>query len=428
MLKTSNVHAISLSVDTTPDALANKYYGLKNKEQLASMTFAERLTCAYEITSGMDVMGLNTYRVDMHSTGMHASSLQSAPTINLASNNYLNFSVRPEIKLAASQATEQYGHGSGSVPMLSGTFKVHRELEKRLAKFTGYEAALSYCSGYAANQGLLTALLTPSDIAILDTYVHASINEGCSNTNKSYFMHNDPDSLRLVLQKSQAYQNKIVIVDGVYSMDGDIANLPEIIRIAREFGAWVLVDESHALGVIGENGVGTANYFALTDKPDLITCSMGKALGATGGFVAGSRELISLLELTSRTFIYSTSLPPGIAAGIIKAIDLLEQSDAALSKLWNNIRYFREHCQPEWQGITESKSAIFPLFIKEEGNLLHMASTLRKKGIFVVPIFYPVVPKRKSRIRISLNAALSSNDLQCGIDNIISTLYMLGIK
>jgi glycine C-acetyltransferase len=241
-------------------------------------------------------------------------------------------------------------------------------------------------------------------------------------------MHNDPDSLRVVLRKSAAFKNKLVIVDGVYSMDGDIAMLPEIIAAAREFGAWVLVDESHAIGVIGEQGRGSASHWKLTDKPDIITCSMGKALGATGGFVAGSAELMSLLQLTSRTFIYSTSLPPGVAAGLVKAIDLLEGNDPALDKLWKNIRWFREYMKSEWPGVLESKTAIFPLVIRDEVKLLQLASSLRNQDVFVVPIFYPVVPRRKSRIRISVNAALSQDELKLASDRINGSKYYLGVS
>jgi 7-keto-8-aminopelargonate synthetase-like enzyme len=199
-------------------------------------------------------------------------------------------------------------------------------------------------------------------------------------------------------------------------MDGDVAILTEIIEIARENGAWVVVDESHAIGVIGNQGRGTHEFLNIKDKAEIITCSLGKALGAIGGFIAGSEDLINLLELTCRPFIYSTSLPPSIASSLIKAFELLENNDPALNKLWSNINYFRNKIQLIQKVNGQIETAIFPLKIKDEIKLLELCTKLHENNIFVNPIFYPVVPKKKSRIRLSLTASLSHNELDYAIE------------
>ncbi len=410
--------------DESISNLCNHYYELKSREKLAQLSFQQRMDLAHGLTQDLKQRNLYHYRMESDRT-LHVSNdkailknIKYDQAVNLASNNYLDFTMHPEIAHSSSKVMINQGVGSGSVPMLSGTFSVHKDLELKLAKFTGYEAALTFNSCFAANYGLLTSFLADTDVAILDTYVHASIVEGCLHTNQSYFMHNDSESLGMALKKVSSYKNKLVIVDGVYSMDGDIAKLKDIIKMAHKNGAMVLVDESHALGVIGSKGKGTRSYWNIEEKPDLITCSMGKALGGIGGFVAGSKELISLMELTSRPFIYSTSLPPHVVAGLAKAIDLLEQNDPALNMLWTNIKYFKDHMKINWEGVEKTESAIFPLIIKDEVKLLQMCTNLKKKGVFVVPVFYPVVPRRKSRIRISLTAGLTKLNLDYAIDKL----------
>ena len=325
------------------------------------------------------------------------------------------------------EAIAEFGAASGSVPMLAGTTSVHKQLEARLAAFTGYESALTYNSCYAANYGVLTDLLTSCDVAILDTYVHASILDGCAHTNKIFFAHNDVSSLRLALAKASQYKNKLVIVDGVYSMDGDIAPLPDILSTAKENHAWVMVDESHAIGVIGDDAAGTHDYFAMEDRADIISCSLGKALGGIGGIVAGSKQIISFLEITSRPFIFSTSIPPGIAAQLIRAIDLIRDEPSIHKKLWHNIDHFTSGIRRIGFDLQASASAIIPLIIPSEAKLLNFCAQLYKNGVLVNPIFFPVVPKRKSRVRISITAALNKSELDFALAKIEDAAHRTAI-
>src|SRR6266498_3531579 len=233
--------------------------------------------------------------------------------------------------------------------------------------------------------------------------------------------------LKIALVKASAFNNKLVIIDGVYSMDGDIAFLNEIMQVAKENDAWVMVDESHAIGVIGDNGQGTHSYFAMEQKADIISCSMGKALGGIGGFIAGSYELISFLELTSRPFIFSTSIPQNMAAQLIEAIHLLQTDFFCYRKLWRNIHYFKERIEQMGFEQNQSASAIIPLIIRDEVKLLKFCHALHDDGIFVNPVFYPVVPKKKSRIRISITAALNNDELDYALDKIETAARFLRI-
>lgn len=406
--------------------LIDKYHVLRSADKIATLSFEERVHIADELMDGLKDNDLYHYRRPLDVNNIRINGILNndtglnSRTINLASNDYLNFTKHEEILNASLQAIKDFGVGSGSVPMLSGTLSVHKELEIALAKFTENELAITYNSCFAANYGLLTAFLTSSDIAILDTYVHASIIDGCRNTNKTFFKHNDPDSLKRAIKKASNYKNKLVIIEGVYSMDGDIAKLSEIFAVAKENGAWVMLDESHALGVIGKHGKGSQIHLKTQNKADIVSGSLGKALGGIGGFIAGSKKLINLMELTSRPFIFSTSIPPGTAAALVKAIELLNRGDPALYKLWENIRYFRENIKQVWPELESLETAIFPLIIRDELKLLSMCSQLHQEGIFVNPIFYPVVPKRKARIRISITAGLSKAELDYALDRITS--------
>lgn len=418
----SNAKQLSKSDDVIVDTY-NKYYAaLKSQVVIAGLSFEERLYTAHEIVEGVKRHNMYFYRrtnedFKMHCEGKSAVAINAQP-VNLASNDYLGFTKHPVIIAAATNTIEQYGAASGSVPLLAGTTGLHKKFESELASFLDYEKAITYNSGYAANYGLLTALLTSSDVAILDMSVHASIIDGCCNTNKIYFSHNDPASLKIALMKATGYQNKLVIIDGVYSMDGDIATLDEIMAITKEEHAWLMVDESHATGVIGEQGSGTHSHFGLNEKAEILTGSLGKALGGSGGYVAGSAEMINFLEITSRPFIFSTSIPQHSAAQLTAALHLLKAGDGALGRLWSNIDYFKSGMDKIGFEPDQSASAIIPLVIRDEVKLLNFCSFLHHNNVFVNPIFYPVVSKKKSRIRISVTALLKEDELSYALDRI----------
>ncbi|WAM33500.1 aminotransferase class I/II-fold pyridoxal phosphate-dependent enzyme [Caldicellulosiruptor morganii] len=345
--------------------------------------------------------------------------------INLASNDYLNLTKHPRTIKAGIEAVKKYGTGAGSVPLLGGTLDIHVELEKKLAKFKGCEDALIYTSGYGSNLGTISAILHENDVAILDMYVHASIIDGCRNTNVEFFRHNNMDSLEKVLKKvKDKYNTKLVIVDGVYSMDGDIAPLDQIVEIAHAYGAFVMVDEAHATGVIGKNGRGTPEHCNVEGKVDIVAGTLSKALGAVGGFIATNKELVNYLHFYSRAYMFSTAPTPQATASLIEALNVIEEEPQLRQKLWDNIRYFRENLLKLGFNIGNQQTAIFPIIIGDDYKVKEMCRELHEAGIYVNPVFYPAVPRRLSRIRISLTAGHTKEHL----DRTLDVLEHLGKK
>lgn len=323
--------------------------------------------------------------------------------VYLASNDYLNLTRHPKVIEAGRIALEKYGAGAGSVPLLGGTLDIHIELEERVAAFKGCEAAIIYTSGFGSNSGTLLSMLHKEDVAILDMLVHASIIDGCKNTNVKFFKHNDMDSLESVLKKvKDKYRTKLIAVDGVYSMDGDIAPLDKIVEIAKKYGAYVMVDEAHATGVIGKNGRGTPEYFNLEGKVDIVAGTFSKAVGGVGGFIATNKELVSLLNFYSRTYMFSTAMTPQVTASITEALNVIENEPDRRERLWDNIRYFKKNLENLGFSLGNSETAIFPVIIGDELKVREMCRYLHDADIYVNPVLYPAVPKRLSRIRMSL--------------------------
>jgi glycine C-acetyltransferase len=246
-------------------------------------------------------------------------------------------------------------------------------------------------------------MLHKEDVAILDMLVHASIIDGCKNTNIKFFKHNDMDSLESVLKKvKDKYRTKLIAVDGVYSMDGDIAPLDEIVEIAKKYGAYVMVDEAHATGVIGENGRGTPEYFNIEGKVDIVAGTFSKAVGGVGGFIATNKELVNLLNFYSRTYMFSTAMTPQATASIIEALNVIESEPDRRERLWENIRYFKKNLEDLGFCLGNSETAIFPIIVGDELKVREMCRYLHEADIYANPVLYPAVPKRLSRIRMSL--------------------------
>lgn len=326
--------------------------------------------------------------------------------IYMASNDYLNLTQHPRTIAAGIEAIRKYGTGAGSVPLLGGTFDIHVELEKKIAKFKGCENSIIYSSGYGANSGSLLGLLQDKDIAIMDRLVHASIIDGCKGTNVKYFRHNDLKSLERILSLSKnKYRTKLVIVDGVYSMDGDIAPLDKIVELAHSYGAYVMVDEAHATGVIGENGRGTPSHFNIEGKVDIVSGTFSKALGSVGGFVAASQELIELLRFYSRAYMFSSAPTPQVVGSMIEAIDVIETEPELREQLWNNINYFRENLVRLGFNINGSATAIFPIIIGDDYKVKEACRMLHERGIYANLVLYPAVQRKLSRLRLSLMSA-----------------------
>lgn len=326
--------------------------------------------------------------------------------VYLASNDYLNLTKHPKTIAAGKAALEKYGSGAGSVPLLGGTLDIHIELEKKIAEFKGCEDSIIYTSGFGSNCGTLLSILQEEDIAILDMLVHASIIDGCKNTNTKFFRHNDMDSLERVLTRvKDKYRTKLVVVDGVYSMDGDIAPLDRIVELAKAHGAYVMVDEAHATGVIGSTGRGTPQHCNVEGKVDIVAGTLSKALGAVGGFIASNSDLVELLRFYSRPYIFSTAMTPQVAGSLIAALDVIEEEPEHRERLWDNIRYFRQNLLKLGFDLGNSETAIFPIIIGDDLKVREVCRRLHEMDIYVNPVMYPAVPKRLSRIRMSLMSA-----------------------
>jgi len=343
--------------------------------------------------------------------------------IYFGSNDYLNLTRHPRVIQAGHAALDKYGAGAGSVPLLGGTLDLHVQLEEELARFKGCESAIIYTSGFGSNCGTLLALLQKEDCAILDLLDHASILDGCANTNIRYFRHNNMDSLEKALQRAKdKYRTKLVVVDGVYSMDGDIAHLDEIVALSHQYGAYVMVDEAHATGVIGENGRGTPEHFHLEGKVDIVAGTLSKGLGGVGGFIASNRNLVDWLRFYSRSYIFSTAMAPQVAGSLIEALRVIEQEPTLRERLWGNILYFRKAVLDLGFHIGNSETAIFPIIVGDSFKVRELCRRLYEEGIYVNPVEYPAVSKNMSRIRISL----MTNHTREQLDRTLDLLANLG--
>lgn len=337
--------------------------------------------------------------------------------IYLASNDYLNLTKHPDVIAAGIQAMEKYGAGAGSVPLLGGTTDLHIQLENTVAAFKGCESALVFSSGYQSNATTLMALLGKSDVAILDMFAHASLIDGCKNTNTKYFSHNNLSTLEYVLKSVQhEFRTKLIIIDGVYSMDGDIALLPEIMALAKKYGAYVMMDDAHGTGVLGEQGRGTAEYFNVEGQVDIICGTFSKAVGTVGGFVAGNKQIIQLLNYYSRGYMFSTTMTPQVAGSTLKSLEIIVEDKERRNRLWRNIHYFRNSLLDMGFNIGRSETAIFPIIIGNDFITNEVCRELHEMNIYVNPVLYPAVSKKASRIRMSIMAEHTKEQLNIVLD------------
>ncbi|GAA5037996.1 8-amino-7-oxononanoate synthase [Marivirga lumbricoides] len=348
--------------------------------------------------------------------------------LNFASNDYLNLTQDTRIWEKVKELSPQYGGGAGGAPLLSGTMRVINELAEKIAQMKGMESAIIYNSGYGANFGTIAGLLGHKDVAIYDMFAHASLIDGSRGANKKFFQHNDSTSLEKVLKASQnKYINKLVVVDGVYSMDGDIANLNEILDVAKYYGAWVLVDEAHATGVIGKTGCGTLEHLDLEGKVDIVTGTLSKAVGSIGGYVTASKRLVNYLKYTSRSFMFSTApyIPSIIAAK--EALNLITEQKAGVDKLWENIQYVKERLTAAGFNIGNAETAIFPIIIGDDNKVKEMTYKLHQRDIFVNPVPYPAVPRKLTRVRMTVTAGFSREQLKYALDEVEIVGKELGV-
>ncbi|MBK4844409.1 2-amino-3-ketobutyrate CoA ligase [Enterococcus faecium] len=323
--------------------------------------------------------------------------------INLASNNYLGFANREELKKACIEATETYGVGAGAVRTINGSLKIHQQLEEKIAEFKGTEAAIAFQTGFNCNMGAISAVMTKEDAILSDELNHASIIDGCrlSGAKIIRIKHQDMKDLEKKAKEaieSKKYKKIMYITDGVFSMDGDIARLPEIIPIVEKYGLITYVDDAHGSGVTGK-GAGTVKHFGLSDKIDMQMGTLSKAIGVVGGYVAGSKTLIDWLKARSRPFLFSTSLTPGAAAAALASITLMQEHPELVEKVWENANYFKEELKKVGYNIGMSETPITPVILGDEKVTQTFSKKLIEHGIYAKPIVYPTVPLGTGRIR-----------------------------
>jgi glycine C-acetyltransferase len=338
--------------------------------------------------------------------------------ITLSSNNYLGLTVHPKLREAAIKAIEKYGVGSGSVRTIAGTMSLHVELEEKLARFKHTGASLTFQSSYATNLGVISALMLPADIIVSDELNHASIIDGIrlNRTPRKVYPHKDMVGLRRVLEESRSAGKIMVVTDGVFSMDGDIAPLPEIVALAEEFGAFVMVDDAHSSGVLGKNGRGSVSHFGLDGRVALQVGTLSKGIGALGGYVACSRDAKDLLMLRSRPILFSTSHPPSVVATCIAAIDLLESDTSLVDRLWENAHYFKRGLEQLGFNTGHSETPITPVIVGEGALAMKFSTRLFEEGVFAQGIVFPTVPVDKCRVRTIVTALHTHEELSRALD------------
>jgi glycine C-acetyltransferase len=346
------------------------------------------------------------------------TTVDGRSVVNLSSNNYLGLTTHPRLRERALEAVRQFGVGSGSVRTIAGTMAIHMELERRLAEFKHTEAVVVFQSGFTANAGTVSSILTRDDVVISDALNHASIIDGCrlSRAAIKVFPHKDVEAARAILQELPPSQRKLLITDGVFSMDGDLGPLPALCDLAEEFGCIMMVDDAHASGVFGRNGRGTVDHFAMHGRVDVQVGTLSKAFGALGGYVAGSRDLIEFLYHRARPFLFSTSHPPAVAASCIAALDVLIEEPQLIDRLWENTRFFKAGLEAHGFNTGISEGPITPVIVGDGTLAMRLSDRLFEEGVFAQGIAFPTVARDKARVRTIVTATHTREDLQFALD------------
>ena len=389
------------------------------------------------------------YKIDGASTNPEITVVNQEgnrqKVLMFSSNNYLGTANNDQVKKALTQAVEKYGMGSGGSRLVSGNIDIQEELESAIAKFKGYESAITFSTGYMANTGIIPALLNPPNIfptevvggiiskmlgkndsvVFSDTLNHASIVDGCklAKSDRIIYNHKDLYDLEDKLKKNKNYKRKLIVSDGVFSMDGDIAPVKDIMKLADRYSCMVMIDDAHASGVLGANGKGTTEYFGLEKKPEIMMGTFTKAFGAVGGFVAGSKDIIDYLRVTARTYIFSAPIPPVIVAGILEALKVIE-AERPFDKLKENINYIMPKLKSGGFNTMETETQIIPIVIGEEKKTKEVSRELLNRGIFTPAITWPAVSRGKGRLRITVMSTHTKEN----IDYLFSELLKVKTK
>lgn len=377
----------------------------------------------------------NLYKVPriLNSPAGGRVQMDGREVINLSSNNYLGLANDPRVRQAAEEAIERWGVGAGAVRWIGGTMEVHDELERKLAEFKHVDSVLVFTGGFTANSGCIPAVVTKDDVIISDELNHASIIDGVRLSAASYkkgegwvYAHKDMDALEDCLKRAKGFKKRMIITDGVFSMDGDIAPLPEIVALAEQYDAFVMVDDAHASGVLGKNGAGTASHFGLYGRVDIQLGTLSKALGVIGGYIAGSHELKDWLINRGRPYLFSTAHPPMVAAALIKALEIMQTDPTPMERLWANARRWKAMLNEAGFDTMGSETPITPVYVGDEGAAQRMERMLWDEGVYALAIVYPTVGLGKARIRTMPNATHTEEDLDQALNAFVKVRDQLG--
>jgi len=381
--------------------------------QESGLQRASLLDALREELKGLDQQDLLWRIRTLQSPSAPHAKVDGKNVIVLCSNNYLGLTNHPKLKQAAIAATRKFGAGTGSVRVIAGTMDLHVRLEKELAAYRGTESSITFQSGYATNLGTITCLVDERDLIISDELNHGSIIDGCRLTKaeRRVYKHKDMGDLEKQLQGTERFRRVLIITDGVFSMDGDIAPLKDIVNLAQEHNAVTYVDDAHGDGVLGENGRGITNHFHLEGKVDIDMGTFSKAFGCVGGYVVGSKDLCVYLQNKVRSYLLSGSHPPAVAGACIAALQLVQKQPSLVKKLWDNTSYFKKGLKDIGLDTGNSETPITPVIVGEASKARELADDLFKLGVFVLPIVFPMVARDKARVRTIVTSAHTRKDL-----------------
>ncbi|MGC9036312.1 MAG: aminotransferase class I/II-fold pyridoxal phosphate-dependent enzyme [Verrucomicrobiia bacterium] len=374
-------------------------------------------------------MGLYPYFRTISSAQDTEVIINGKKVLMLGSNSYLGLTNHPKIKEAAKAAVERFGTGCAGSRFLNGTLEIHLELEQALARLVNKEAVLLYSTGFQVNLGVISALVGKDDYVLADKSDHASIVDGCLLSQGEFirFPHQDMEALEKRLQGIEPGAGKLIVVDGVFSMEGDIINLPEVVRLAKKYNAAVMVDDAHAIGVLGEKGAGTSNHFGLTEQVDLIMGTFSKSLASLGGFIAGDAQMIDYLKHHSRALIFSASMSPANAAAVKAALDIMVSEPERIQRLWHNTNRMRQGLLSLGFDLGVSQTPILPIYCRSLLNAFKFTKRLQEEGVFVNPVVSPAVPPGQELIRVSLMATHTDSQIDFALEKLGKIGKELGI-
>jgi 8-amino-7-oxononanoate synthase len=393
------------------------------------MNLLKKRVSEFTIARELQKAGIYPYFRPIESDQDTEVSINGKKVLMFGSNSYLGLTNHPEIKEAAKAALDKYGSGCAGSRFLNGTLDLHLELEKALAAYVNKESALVFSTGYQVNLGVISSITGRNDYIIIDELDHACIIDGSrlSFSKVLKYRHNDMESLENVLKRLEPDRIKLIAIDGVFSMEGDIAKLPEIVKLAEKYNANIMVDDAHSLGVLGKYGAGTADHFGLTDKVDLIMGTFSKSLASIGGFIASDEDTIHYLKHNARSLIFSASITPSAAASVLAALKIIKSEPERITKLWENTHYLMNSLRTNGFDIGITETPIIPIYIRDNNKTFLFTKRLMEEGVFVNPVVSPAVKNESSLIRLSLMATHSTSQIDFAMDKIVKIAKELDI-